>query len=171
MNVHTGPAALNELERFGLRVHPADGTHEHLGRRHRTKVRISIDPAAPIGPSMIVGIGEGEARRLMPLSPFEATTMVDELVARGLLVGNERLRHTVEHLLARLSEIYSELALRSLTVDPAVVSEAGYCIDAASLDYAHRPPHAGKAQAHKDVGGRDNVGVQPRPHGRPPLAR
>ncbi|MGC8485436.1 MAG: hypothetical protein ACP5O6_07380 [Candidatus Baltobacteraceae bacterium] len=165
MNVHSGTEALSDLDRFGLRVHPTDGTHEHLGRRHRTKLRVRIDPAAPAGPSMVVGIGEGESRRLMPLSPFEATTMVDELVARGLLVGNGRLRHTVEHLLARLSEVYVELALESLTIDSAVVSEAGYCIDAASLNYAHRPAHAGKAQAHKDVGGRDNVGVQPRPHG------
>ena len=169
MNVHTGPEALIDLERFGLRVHPADGTHESLGKRHRTKVRIAIDPTATAGLSMIVGIGEGEARRLMPLSPFEATTMVDELVARGLLVGNERLRHTVEHLLARLSEIYGELGLSTLTIDPAIVSEAGYCIDAARLDFSHRPPHAGKEQ--KNTGGRDNVGVQPRPHGRPPLSR
>ncbi len=169
MNVHIGSEALSDLERFGLRVHPAGGTHEHLGKRHRTKIRIAIDPAALVGPSMIVTIGEGEARRLMPLSPFEATTLVDELVARGLLVGNERLRHGVEHLLARLSVVYTELALGSLSIDPVIVSEAGYCIDAARLYFLHRGAHAGKPQ--RSVGGRDNVGVQPRTHGHRPLAR
>uniref|UniRef100_E6Q0W5 Uncharacterized protein n=1 Tax=mine drainage metagenome TaxID=410659 RepID=E6Q0W5_9ZZZZ len=163
MNVQSGTEALDELARFGLRVHPVDGTHDELGRRHRTKARIAIDPQASAGPSIAISIGEGEAERLMPLTPFEATTMVDELIARGLLVASERLRHTVERLLARLSEIYTELELNSLKLDTVIFSEAGYCIDSAHLQYSHRPPHHGTMQS--GVGGRDNVGVHPHPHG------
>jgi len=163
MNVQSGTEALDELARFGLRVHPADGTHDELGKRHRTKARIAIDPDFPAGPSIVISIGEGAAQRLMPLSPFEAASMVDELIARGSLVANERLRRTIEHLLARISEIATELQLTSLAIDSVVVSEAGYCIDSARLQYPHRPPHHGEAQ--KGTGGRDNVGVQPHPHG------
>ena len=163
MNVQHGTDALDELARFGLRVHPVDGTHDELGRRHRTKARITIDPEHPAGRSIVIGIGEGEARRLMPLTPFEATTMVDELIARGLLVANERLRHTLERLLARVSEIYAELELNSMQLESVILSEAGYCIDSAHLQYSHRPPHHGRAQS--GTGGRDNVGVHPHPHG------
>jgi len=163
MNVQHGTDALDELARFDLRVHPVDGTHDELGKRHRTKARIAIDPQAPAGPSIVISIGEGEAKRLVPLTPFEAATMVDELISRGLLVGNERLRHTVEHLLARLSEIYTDLELRSLKLDSVIFSEAGYCIDSAHLEYSHRPPHHGTMQS--GIGGRDNVGVHPHSRG------
>jgi hypothetical protein len=153
--------ALADLERIGLHVHQRGSPPHHpsLGKEHRVSASVFVG-ANDEGRSISVVVGGAKIHRLVPLSPSVAVTMVDELLETAKLHAHPRMRHTLEHLLVRLSDAYEQLGLRSLLADPIVFTEAGYCIDSAKLRYEHDHPHHGNEFRFRQ--GRDHVIKWPR---------
>lgn len=96
------------LEKFDL----AGRTAQHRASDGASKAGIvaTIDCTndAENGARIEVALGKHVAKRQLPLSDYEATTLVDELVSEGLLSGETALRAMVAHVLFRFSRMISE---------------------------------------------------------------
>ena len=132
--------ALAELERVGLHVHRSGEpeSHDHLGRDHRGRASVTVYPQAH-GNSMSVVVNGVTADRVMPLAPFMAAALVEELDDRAHLHASPRMKLMLERLFLRLSDVAVDKDLVHLIAGPIAISEAGYCIDGADLTYEHHP--------------------------------
>lgn len=164
MTTQAGKPALEALERAGLVVHPEDGNHDHIGKRHRLAARIDASVGEPHGRTIALTVAGGTAMRQLPLTPFEAEGMVHELRENARFHPSDHVERMLERLLVHVAHIAEALDLRTLVLDPVAVAEGGYCIDAAALTY-HRSP-ATHGIEHDFRQGRDNVLETPRTHER-----
>ncbi|MHB1796925.1 MAG: hypothetical protein ACYCUI_01360 [Vulcanimicrobiaceae bacterium] len=137
------------LTRYGLVAHP-----QARPPRTHARAEASIICAADWeqGAGIALDVHGHRAFRLVPLSAYEAGTMVVELQRAGVLPHNEHLEKTLAHLLARSAEIFAERGLDRLELRPVHLWDGGYSVEGADAHAGH-PIHL-RPRRHPDANDR-----------------
>jgi hypothetical protein len=127
------------LRQKGIDVKPADEVqHPSIGKRDRAVATVTLGRGARDDTTIRIELLRQSAQRLIPLSEYEAESMVTELHAEGALHGAEHVRRMLAHVLVKLSEVFTEHELVKMVVSPLTLWDGGYRVDGVQIESRHR---------------------------------
>ncbi|MBC5826060.1 MAG: hypothetical protein GIX02_14805 [Candidatus Eremiobacteraeota bacterium] len=141
------------LRRKGIDVKPADEPqHPSIGKHDRAVATVTLS-REPRGDTTIrIELLRQSAQRLIPLSEYEAESMVTELHAEGALHGAEHVRRMLAHVLVKLSEVFTEHQLVKMVVSPLTLWDGGYRVDGVQIE-SLQPIHLAEPPPNNAGGG------------------
>jgi hypothetical protein len=123
------------LRRKGIDVTPADEPrHPSIGKHDFAVATVTLGRDARNDTTIRIEILQQSAQRLIPLSEYEADTMVTELHAKGALHAVEHVKRMLARVLVQLSEVFAERQLVSMVISELILWDGGYRVDGAQIE-------------------------------------